>query len=248
MVLGVLLVGAWVVGHAAFAGTTLRGKAAIAGLLLAAMFLLFALSRLRSSDGPWIFGAPRKACVDGGFVWLHYPNRRAELFAHPERYCWPSGGRKVGEAVGGGGGGYVPATLAVVGAFLALVAVAVAVAAIVGRRGRRPRAAPVDAEDPVVRALEESLDDLRRERDVRRAIVACYARMEAALARAGRGRHEHETPLEFLRRVLERVAREPGQVLTELFERARFSVEPMGEPEKWSAIAALEQLRAELAG
>jgi len=54
--------------------------------------------------------------------------------------------------------------------------------------------------------------------------------------------------LEFLRRVLERVAREPGQVLTELFERARFSVEPMGEREKLSAIGALEKLRARVAG
>ena len=47
---------------------------------------------------------------------------------------------------------------------------------------------------------------------------------------------------------VERAAREPGQVLTELFERARFSMEPMGEREKRSAIAALEQLRAEVAG
>jgi hypothetical protein len=54
--------------------------------------------------------------------------------------------------------------------------------------------------------------------------------------------------LEFLRRVLEHVGREPGQVLTELFERARFSVEPMGEVEKRSAIVALERLRARVAG
>ena len=72
--------------------------------------------------------------------------------------------------------------------------------------------------------------------------------MARGWAGSGRGRGAHETPLEFLRRVLERVAREPGQVLTELFERARFSVEPMGELEKRSAIAALEQLRARVAG
>jgi hypothetical protein len=114
------------------------------------------------------------------------------------------------------------------------------------RRRSGEEQAPENAS--VLEALDESLDDLRRERDVRRAIVACYARMERALASAGRERRAHETPLEFLRRVLERVAREPGQVLTALFERARFSVEPMGEVEKRSAIAALEALRARVAG
>ena len=98
-------------------------------------------------------------------------------------------------------------------------------------------------DEDVVAEFLGLMEDLRRERDVRRAIVACYARMERALAGSGRGRRAHETPLEFLRRVLERVGREPGLVLTELFERARFSVEPMGESEKRSAIATLEQLR-----
>jgi hypothetical protein len=106
----------------------------------------------------------------------------------------------------------------------------------------------VAEQDAVVKALDESLDDLRSERDVRRAIVACYARMERAFAGAGRARRASETPLEFLRRVLERVAVEPGQVLTELFERARFSVEPMDEGDKLSAIGALEALRGRLAG
>ena len=36
--------------------------------------------------------------------------------------------------------------------------------------------------------------------------------------------------------------------LLSVFERARFSVEPMGESEKRSAIAALEQLRGRVAG
>ena len=36
--------------------------------------------------------------------------------------------------------------------------------------------------------------------------------------------------------------------MTDLFERAWFSVEPMGEAERRSAIAALEQLRWRVAG
>jgi hypothetical protein len=34
--------------------------------------------------------------------------------------------------------------------------------------------------------------------------------------------------------------------LTELFERAKFSIEPMGPQEKEQAIAALEKLRTEV--
>ena len=46
----------------------------------------------------------------------------------------------------------------------------------------------VEQDADVLMALDESLEDLRRERDVRRAIVACYARMERRLqARAGSG-------------------------------------------------------------
>ena len=136
--------------------------------------------------------------------------------------------------------------LAAGASLLTLVVLGTAVVMALRRRGSSEE--PVAENAPVIQALDESLEDLRRERDVRRAIVACYARMERALAGSGRGRHAHETPFEFLRRVLDRVATEPGQVLTELFERARFSVEPMGENDKRSAIAALEALRARVAG
>jgi hypothetical protein len=54
--------------------------------------------------------------------------------------------------------------------------------------------------------------------------------------------------LEVLRRVLGRVAPEPGQVWAEAFGRARGRGEPLGETEKRSAIAALEQLRARVTG
>jgi hypothetical protein len=112
---------------------------------------------------------------------------------------------------------------------------------------RRHRAAPVrekSAEEALAAAAVESLDDLRAERDVRRAIIACYARMERALAAVGASRRPAEAPLEYLKRVLVSLAPAPGSRLTELFERAAFSVEPMGVPERERAIAALEALRA----
>ena len=96
----------------------------------------------------------------------------------------------------------------------------------------------------MLEAFDESLDDLRAERDVRRAIIACYARMERALARTGAARRASETPFEFLARVLEHIARAPGRALTDLFERAKFSTEPLGDADKQQALAALEALRA----
>ncbi len=248
MVGGVLFVvlSGW---YSAVAGTTRRGKALALGIAMIVLAGVATISLLpRWEPGTSLIPTrPGKVCIDGEFWWLHFPTRREELFTHPERFCWPSSGSKVAGA-DGGGGGEIPVTLvAVAGGGVVALIIAAATMAIVMRRSRRRASAPVAEEDAVALALDESLEDLRRERDVRRAIVACYARMERALAGAGRERRAHETPWEFLARVLERVAHEPGQVLTELFERARFSVEPMGESEKRSAIAALEQLRAEVA-
>jgi hypothetical protein len=128
---------------------------------------------------------------------------------------------------------------------LALLLLAGAAAALAGRR--RPVVQDAPPENPVLQALDESLDDLRAERDVRRAIIACYARMERALARTGASRRASETPFEFLARVLEHIARGPGRVLTDLFERAKFSTEPLGDADKQQAIGALEALRTQAA-
>jgi uncharacterized SAM-binding protein YcdF (DUF218 family) len=130
---------------------------------------------------------------------------------------------------------------AIVAAALLLAAAGVAVAA--WRLRRRPHAPLRDAPLGVATAVVESLDDVRNERNVRRAIVACYARMERALASVGSGRRPSETPFEYLARVLEAIAAAPARVLTELFERAMFSREPLGERDKQSAIEALEALR-----
>lgn len=142
-------------------------------------------------------------------------------------------------------------TLAIVGSAIAVAALIAAVVvgvvlAVLARR--RTVEEPADEEEVVLQAVDESLDDLRRERDVRRAIIACYARMERALERAGSERRPAEAPFEYLVRILERItANGPAaRVLTELFERAKFSVEPMGEREKERAIGALELLRAEV--
>jgi hypothetical protein len=135
------------------------------------------------------------------------------------------------------------AALALLGAALFLLG-----AVGVAQRRRRASTADRDEEEAVLQAVDESLDDLRAEPDVRRAIIACYARMERALERAGSARRPAEAPFDYLVRILERIAAngQAARVLTELFERAKFSVEPMGEQEKQQAIEALELLRAEV--
>jgi hypothetical protein len=156
-----------------------------------------------------------------------------------------------GEPKGGpdGGGDANEWLAAVVGGSLLAALVILAVAIVVAKRRRR-RASDASAheEEAVVEAVEGSLDDLRHERDVRRAIIACYARMERALERAGNARRPGEAPFEYLARVLERITASgrAARALTVLFERAKFSVEPMGEREKQQAIGALELLRAEV--
>jgi hypothetical protein len=115
------------------------------------------------------------------------------------------------------------------------------------RRGRLP-GEPLAAED-LAEVLDETLADLREEEEPRRAVIAAYARMERALAAHGVPRRRFEAPHEYLRRVLSEVTggRRAAERLTDLFERARFSTHAVDAEMKADAIAALEDLQAELA-
>lgn len=98
-------------------------------------------------------------------------------------------------------------------------------------------------------AVDESLDDLRAEPDPRRAVIAAYARLERVLAAYGLPRHAAEAPLEYLGRMLAALSVRPAAArrLTELFERAKFSQHAIGLELKGQAIAALEDVRDDLA-
>jgi len=148
-----------------------------------------------------------------------------------------------------GGGGdridWLPILLAV-----GAVAVAVAAVAYVLRRRRRAATAP-QTEPPaaaMVEAIDESLDDLERERDPRRAVIRAYGRMERTLGDHGLARRAPETPLEYLARALQTLAgsRESAERLTRLFERAKFSPHPIDLGMRDEALSALATLRAEL--
>jgi hypothetical protein len=135
--------------------------------------------------------------------------------------------------------------VAVVAALLA----AVGVAAFAGRKARPLRAWSLRAqEEQVALALDESLDDLRSDPDVRRAIIAAYARMERALAAAGIPRRPSEAPYEYLARALGSLHTSAASVtrLTDLFEHAKFSQHVPDESMRADAIDALVAVRDEL--
>jgi hypothetical protein len=141
-----------------------------------------------------------------------------------------------------------PGVVPLVVAGLALAAmVGIAVAQLVAERRRR-RPPPTPAER-LVDLLDDTLDDLEREPDPRRAVIAAWARMERGLAAAGLPRHPAEAPFEYATRVLEAALARPSSVhrLTGLFERAKFSHHPVGQADREEAIAALRTVRRELA-
>jgi Domain of unknown function (DUF4129) len=101
----------------------------------------------------------------------------------------------------------------------------------------------------LLEAVEISLDDLLREPDPRRAVIACYHRLELVLSQHGLPRAPWQTPLEYLRVALQRfhLPAPRLQGLTTLFELAKFSSHALGESEKHLAIAALREAKTALA-
>ncbi|HEX4831127.1 MAG TPA: DUF4129 domain-containing protein [Trebonia sp.] len=84
--------------------------------------------------------------------------------------------------------------------------------------------------------------------DARAAIIACYAAMERSLAERGTARGSAGTPDELLGRAIERGVLRGGAArrLTALFYEARFSSHPLSPRQRGAAVAALEDLEAEL--
>jgi Domain of unknown function (DUF4129) len=120
-------------------------------------------------------------------------------------------------------------------------------------RSRR-RLAPLFEDDgleaDMVSAIETTIDDLRSERDARRAVIAAYALMEQTLARHGLARQRSEAPLEYLAQILRglRVRESAVRTLTHLFEYAKFSGHEIDAAMKEEAIDALLAIRDDLQG
>jgi len=135
-------------------------------------------------------------------------------------------------------------------AVAALAGIAV-VAWWLAARGRRQAREPhgTTPAEALADVLAETLDDLRAERDPRRAVIAAYARMERALAASGLPRDPSEAPEEYLRRILSDLAvtGRAAARLTSLFAWARFSGHDVRPEMKEEAIETLEQVQHELA-
>ncbi|HZB61017.1 MAG TPA: DUF4129 domain-containing protein [Actinomycetota bacterium] len=136
--------------------------------------------------------------------------------------------------------------LIVAGVALAAMIAIVVAQLVADRRRRRPPKTPAER---LVELLDDTLEDLEREPDPRRAVIGAWARMEAGLAAAGLPRHPSEAPFEYAARLLEGALARPDSVhrLTGLFERAKFSHHTIGQADRDQAIAALRAVRQELA-
>ena len=137
-------------------------------------------------------------------------------------------------------------------------AAAIALAVLIGaaavavarekRRKRPPKERVPGAAEALAATIDDTLDDLRREPDPRRAVIAAYARMERSLAAHGLPRLPSEAPHEYLARALVELDASAASArhLTTLFERAKFSPHLVDLAMKQEAIEALVRLRDEL--
>src|SRR5262245_26440284 len=96
--------------------------------------------------------------------------------------------------------------------------------------------------------VEDTLSDLYKEGDPRKAIIAAYARVERVFATYGLPREPSEAPIEYLDRALPelRASGAALQRLTSLFEWAKFSAHDVDGKMRDEAIAALVEVRDEL--
>jgi hypothetical protein len=162
-------------------------------------------------------------------------------------------------------GNPVPFSWAYGGGTLGVIAFGVAAVVIVSlwrRRARRGGRAPnwdelTLAEHPNVldgvQQIATGLSAIRvadpaEEPDPRRAVMAAWMAMVDALSRAVRPRSPSEAPQEYVRAVLVGggVREAAASRLTDLFEVARWSIRPVGEPMRQEAMRALEAVRADL--
>jgi hypothetical protein len=108
------------------------------------------------------------------------------------------------------------------------------------------------ADDPrprqVQRAVAAGLQELRTHTDPRQAIIACYARLEHLLTDYGVPAYEHLTPQEYMGTALHDLdlPTDAFAGLVALFELARYSLHPLDDTARRTAMAYLEQLQAHL--
>ncbi len=105
------------------------------------------------------------------------------------------------------------------------------------------------AADEVVAALDAGLDDLSdADRDPRRAVIACWVRLEQAAAAAGTPRRPGDTPTDLVSRLLreQRVSADVLAGFAEVYREARYATHTVDDRMRAGARSALHRLRADL--
>ena len=120
------------------------------------------------------------------------------------------------------------------------------VVVLIRQRRRHGESAPTPSDDDnaLAKAADAALSALMSEGDARRAILACYEKMERSLAKQGVPRRPEETAVEYARRLLleSGAPREPVLSLTTLFHIAGFSAHVISETMRTSAITSVSAI------
>lgn len=178
------------------------------------------------------------------------------LWPHLHQRHSPSAVKNPTSAIGHGKRLHAPAKQSsptfewpVLWAAVSFLLIAVAVGVIRARMRPPAPLRELPFEEDVAATIEGAIEDLERETDARRAVIAAYARMEAVLGRHGLARKFSETPIEYLRRVLLGLTAHGEAVtrLTTLFERAKFSTHDIDQSAKSDAIDSLREIREGMA-
>jgi hypothetical protein len=158
----------------------------------------------------------------------------------------------------GGLPGWIGTAAIVVLVLAGVVVVGLAVTAIFRdqqrRRGRRKgkRAAErpqASTQDDLVAAVDAGLEELSdTDRDPRRAVIACWVRLEDAAAAAGTPRHAGDSPADLVGRLLaeQRVDARLLAALAAVYREARYATHTVDDRMRAQAVSALERLRDDL--
>lgn len=109
--------------------------------------------------------------------------------------------------------------------------------------------APTRAAEEVVAALDAGLLDLSdADGDPRRAVIACWLRLEQAAAAAGTPRQIGDTPTDLVARLLRGhdISADVLAAFAEVYREARYATHTVDERMRVQARSALQRLRADL--
>lgn len=145
--------------------------------------------------------------------------------------------------------------------FLAIIGAALVGALWLIARNRTPsRRAEIDeppvapvvaAAEEVVAAVDAGLSDLSdTDLDPRRAVIACWVRLEQVAAAAGTPREISDTPTDLVTRLLAAHRVDPTVLgaFADVYRRARYATHTVDEQMRGQARAALERVRSALTG